>query len=152
MTGKSFVKKFSWIFIFTCVMLYLVGFYAVGFYVDSGQYLDKYDFENPVTAVYTGMRETLSYSRRGRYDLIYEYTAPDGTFYTGYSRVDYSKSEAEALIGEEVDLYIDGKGDGTLHDYTKDNRDLYLIFGIVFLVLGVATAVTAVVLYKRKPR
>ena len=97
------------------------------------------------------MRESISSSRHGRYDLIYEYTAPDGTFYTGYSILDYSKSQAEALIGEEVDLYIDGKGDGTLHDYSKDNRDLYLIFGIVFLVLSTAAVITTVVLYKRKP-
>ena len=149
MTSKEFIKKFNWIFILTVIIFYVISFYAVGFYLDSAQYIHKYDFENPVKAVFTDIQESLSPSRHGRYQLIYEYMAPDGTFYAGPSRIDYPKSEAESFIGKEVDIYIDGKGDSTIHNYSKDNRNLYLIFGIVFLLLGTATIIIAVILHKR---
>ena len=152
MANKKSAKKINGLFIAVTVILYFFSLYALGFYFESGYRIKQYDFENPVKAVYTDIKESISFSRRGLYDLIYEYTAPDGTFYTGKSNTDYPKSKAESYIGTEVEIYLDGKGDSTTHDYRKDNRLLYLIFGIVFILSGTATIVIPVVLYKRKSK
>ena len=149
--NKNFVKYLRCLFIPMAIILYVIAFYALGFYLQSRGYLKKYDFKNPVKAVYTDVR--LTYFNSGYvYELIYEYTAPDGTVYTGHSSEHYNKHNAQSHIGEEVEIYIDGKGGSTLHNYGKDNRQAYLIVAIVFIPSATVIAVTAVILYKRKPR
>ncbi len=150
-------KAFLFTYILIAVVLFGVGAFLLGYYFEIDRSKKRYDFDNPVIAICIDVDRTGANQQTAafRYDLIYEYIAPDGTYYTGYkSGLDWFSSESaarKAYIGKEVEIYIDGKGGSTPNDYSGDNEILMLVLSIIFLSIGVAFVVIFMIPHRWKP-
>ena len=81
-------------------------------------------------------------------DLIYEYIDDDGTIYRGkQSNVYWSQSEAEARIGDTIEIYIDGKGKST-HGGKRDGT-WFLVGAIGCGILAVCVLVFQTVMWDK---
>ena len=146
-------KVYLSVYIVSAVIILVIGFFLLGYYFEIVHYRKNYDFENPVKAVYVDVHRSCTDAEHGIYWYapVYEYTAPDGTYYSGTYERYRTESEAESYLGQEVDIYINGKGGSTPNDYRKNRKVLVLVFSIIFLSIGIPFVIIFVIPHRWKP-
>lgn len=89
-------------------------------------------------ATITSLRSNTQEGKKDTwYDVYYEYTADDGTHYWGIiPLMTYDREYALSLMGNEVEIYIDGQGNclrvSEVEDFDIDrNRNLCIIIGAI---------------------
>lgn len=137
-------------YIISTIVLLLFGIVFVGGYADLWYYKDNIDFTQTVEATITDVH-MHGHDGRYYYDLFYEYTSPDGTYYCGCDDEYKNRDVAVTHIGEKIQIYIDGKGKSVTSDVYHNTPNVgFLIAGIVLLLGALADFVILVIPHKWK--
>lgn len=102
-----------------------------------------------------GMRDTW-------YDVIYEYNTNGVRYWGVMSLMTYDRDYAKSLIGETVEIYIDGKGNCVLvsevesfdKDYRKNGCIVMVVIIVVYTVIWIAIIIRAHIVssHREKPK
>ena len=147
--GKIFLSTY----IVLSVICFVIGSFLLVFYFECENYRKNYDFEHPVTAVYTKVIFTVAdlQTHSFRYYPFYEYTSIDGVYYSGYGDWYYEESTARSYIGEEIEIYIDGNG-GSTPWLSYNNQKIWAVaVSVILLTVGVAIIAVLIIPHRWKP-
>ena len=147
--GKVFISTY----IVIAIIIFIAGSCLIWFYLESVHFRKNYDFEHPVIAKYFEVQKAIIDSSKFMYQyfLYYEYTSPEGIYYCGPYEVYKSRSEAESHLGEEVLIYIDGKGGSTPFASYGNKNTWALILSIIAFLLGIAIVAVLIIPHRWKP-
>ena len=147
--GKAFISTY----IVITVIFFIAGSLLLWLYIETEYYRKNYDFDHPVIAKYFRVYKATTDLSKGifQYFLYYEYTSPEGVYYTGSYDWYGNRSEAESHLGEEVLIYIDGKGGSTPWASYKNEKLWALILSIISFLIGITVVGVLIIPHRWKP-
>ncbi len=131
------VKKALIIIAIYAALGFILMIFIFGYRQDLGKQ-EAIEKQEKAIATITSLRSNIQEGKKETwYDVYYEYTAENGTHYWGIiPLMTYDREYALSLIGNEVEIYIDGKGNclrvSEVEDFDVDySKNWCIIIGAI---------------------